>query len=66
MDLEKAAELFKRDHLPVELQKISKSFHDLAVIIITDSRPSAETTLAVRKLWEVKNLVVYVHSSSGE
>ena len=63
MDQNKIEELFRYNHLPEHLQAKSKPFHDMATTIVAESPPSAEQTLAIRKLWEVKNLVVWIASS---
>lgn len=54
--------LFRYTHLPEHLQAVSKPFHDMAHDIVSQAPPSAEQTLALRKLWEVKNLVVWIAS----
>ena len=59
MDKAKIDNLFRYDHLPPFLQKVSKPFHDMAHLIVELNPPSAEQTLALRKLWEAKNLVVF-------
>ena len=51
--------LFRYAHLPDFLQEASKPFYDLAMHLVDTLLPSAELTLAIRKLWEAKNLAVY-------
>jgi hypothetical protein len=55
-DVEK---LFQFAHLPKHLQDVSYPFHKLATTLFTELPPSAELTLALRKLWEAKNLAVW-------
>ena len=59
MDKTKVASLFRYSHLPEHLQEVSKSFHDLAMNLVETLPASAELTLAVRTLWEAKNLAVF-------
>lgn len=59
MDKTKIENLFRYDHLPEFLQEVSKPFHDMGIDLIDKLPPSAELTLALRKLWETKNLAVY-------
>jgi hypothetical protein len=49
---------FAYAHLPDELQKVSKPFGDLATALCTTLRPSAERTVALRKLLESKDAAV--------
>lgn len=59
------ATLFRYGHLSAPLQEVSKPFHDLAQTL--NAQPaSAEITLAIRKLWEAKNLAVYAVSAQLE
>jgi hypothetical protein len=55
----KVKNLFQYTHLPEHLQNVSKPFHNLALSLIADLPQSAELTLAIRSLWEAKNLVVF-------
>ncbi|CBX87959.1 hypothetical protein [Roseovarius Plymouth podovirus 1] len=57
--MDKVEKLFRYEHLPDHLQEVSKPFHDMAVDLVENLLPSAEVTLAIRKLWEAKNLAVY-------
>lgn len=59
MNKKKVESLFRYEHLPEHLQKVSKPFHDLAVTLTETLLPSAELTLALRTLWESKNLAVF-------
>ena len=59
MDTKKIESLFRYSHLPPHLQKLSKPFHDMAVSLSDTLPPSAELTLALRALWEAKNLAVF-------
>ena len=58
MDKTKITSLFRYSHLPEHLQKVSKPFHDLAMEL-AEYPPSPEMTLAIRALWESKNLAVF-------
>lgn len=49
---------FAFKHLPEDLQKVSEQFHNTAMSICS-LPPSAERTLALRKLWEAKNYAVW-------
>lgn len=60
MDEKKIESLFRYSHLPEHLQAVSKPFYDMAMDIIAQAPPSAEQTLALRHLWDAKNLVVWV------
>lgn len=59
MNEAKIESLFRYAHLPEHLQAMSKPFHDLALSLIAELPQSAELTLAIRSLWEAKNLAVY-------
>lgn len=60
------SKLFRYDHLPPFLQEASKPFYDLAMHLVDTLLPSAELTLAIRKLWEAKNLAVYSATSATD
>jgi len=49
---------FSFAHLPAHLQDISKLFHDLAWHVAGSTMPSAERTVALRKLLEGKDAAV--------
>lgn len=49
---------FKYDHLPAELQTISKPFHDLAVQIEEQLKNGSEKSVTFRKLLEAKDAAV--------
>lgn len=57
--MDKVTSLFRYEHLPKHLQEVSKPFYDMAVHLTENLLPSAEVTLAIRKLWEAKNLAVF-------
>lgn len=59
MDKAKIESLFRYAHLPEHLQEMSKPFHDQATRLVETLPPSAELTLAIRALWEAKNLAVF-------
>lgn len=64
--MDKVESLFRYSHLPEDLQAHSKPFYDLAVKL-TDTLPSsAEYTLAIRALWEAKNLAVFAAVEAKE
>jgi hypothetical protein len=55
----KLLRFFRYDHLPVDLQAVSKPIGDLAVRLINESSgPSAELTAGLRKLIEAKDCFV--------
>ena len=60
MTYDQVHELFSFEHLPDDLAAVSEPFHDLAVEILESVTICEEQTLALRKLWEAKNLVVWV------
>lgn len=49
---------FKYDHLPADLQEVSKPFCELAQQMAQRSPESQETTVALRKLLEAKDAAV--------
>lgn len=49
---------FQWRHLPPHLQRVSAPFHDLAAQIVDTLSPSAERTVALRKLLESKDAAV--------
>lgn len=49
---------FSFDHLPAQLQIISKPLHDLAVKMDEELPESAEKTVGLRKLLEAKDCFV--------
>lgn len=49
---------FKYDHLPAPLQEVSKPFCELAEHVASTIEPSAERTVALRKLLESKDAAV--------
>ena len=59
MNEEKVKNLFRYEHLPPHLQLVSKPFHDMALTILKETMATPEQTLALRKLWEAKNLIVW-------
>jgi len=66
MDKAQVESLFRYAHLPEHLQVINKPFHDLALTIIAELPASAERTLAIRSLWEAKNLAVFAKVEAKE
>lgn len=63
--LEDVNKMFAIDHLPPDLQTVSGAFRHLAVIMFTELEPCAETTLALRKLWEAKSYAVWVAANAA-
>ena len=59
VDINKVESLFRFSHLPEDLQAVSKPFYLLAIKLVYEQKPSAELTLAIRHLWEAKNLAVF-------
>ena len=51
--------MFAYRHLPENLRKVSKPIHDLAVDVFNNTAPCEERTIALRKLWEAKNYLVW-------
>jgi len=52
---------FDYNHLPPKLQEVSKPFGDLAGSLVSKLAPSAERTVALRKLLESKDAAVRAH-----
>jgi hypothetical protein len=49
---------FESGHLRIDLQPLVESFKGLAVLIVATNSPSAERTVALRKLLESKDAAV--------
>ncbi len=49
---------FEFDHLPEPLQRVSRPFRILALVILEVTEPSAEQSVALRKLLESKDAAV--------
>jgi hypothetical protein len=49
---------FEYDHLPAELQAVSRPFHDLAYAMVERGLEGAELTVGLRKLLEAKDCIV--------
>lgn len=64
--MKKAESLFRYSHLPPHLQEVSRPFYDLATKLVDTLPPSAEATLALRSLWEAKNLAVFAAVEANE
>ena len=58
--VESILQFFAYDHLPGNLQAVSRPFCDLAVTI-ADGPQNAEVTVALRKLLEAKDAAVRAH-----
>jgi hypothetical protein len=61
-------QFFGYDHLPLELQDISKQFHDLAQLLVGSLPRNPERTVALRKLLEAKDCAVrtVLYTDEGE
>ena len=55
---ERMLKWFRYDHLPKDLQAVSKPFSALAAMIVMRLKPGAERTVALRKLLESKDAAV--------
>lgn len=64
--MDKVTSLFRYQHLPDHLQVMSQPFHDLAKALTEHLPHSAEYTLALRSLWEAKNLAVFATVEATE
>ena len=51
-------QFFSYEHLPPHLAVISKRFHDLAHVIVSETPRNPERTTALRKLVEAKDCAV--------
>jgi hypothetical protein len=51
-------QFFSYEHLPAELQEVSKQFHELAVKLTETLPRNPERTVALRKLMESKDCAV--------
>lgn len=51
-------QFFKYDHLPNELQNVSKPFGELAEKVVAELPRNPERTVALRKLLEAKDAAV--------
>ncbi len=58
MSPDRMLKFFAFGHLPPALQEVSKPFHDLANTLCERLTPSAERTVALRKLLESKDAAV--------
>lgn len=56
--MDRMMQFFNYDHLPNHLQKISKPFYDMAIIITTTCPSNPERTAGLRKLLEAKDCIV--------
>lgn len=63
---DKVVSLFRYDHLPLHLQAASEPFFKLAMHLTENLPHSAEYTLALRSLWEAKNLAVFATVEAKE
>lgn len=55
---EQIYQFFGYQHLPSDLQDVSKPFHDLATVIIDTLPRNPERTVALRKLLEAKDCAI--------
>lgn len=51
-------QFFAFDHLPANLQGVSRPFHDLAASLVSSLPRNPERTVALRKLLEAKDCAV--------
>lgn len=51
-------QFFKYEHLPPNLQEVSKPFGDMAQMIVTNFPSNPERTAGLRKLLEAKDCIV--------
>lgn len=58
MNEERMLKWFEWDHLPENLQRVSKPFADLAQKICNHIEPGPERTVSLRKLLEAKDAAV--------
>lgn len=56
---------FKYDHLPAQLQAVSKPFGELAEHLVYTLTPGPERTVALRKLLESKDAAVRAALDAG-
>ena len=56
---------FSFEHLPANLQEVSKPFAELAYTIAATVEPGPERTVALRKLLEAKDAAVRAELSPG-
>lgn len=54
-------QFFEYSHLPEDLQKVSKSFHELAHDLVLTTPRNPERTAGLRKLMEAKDCIVRAH-----
>jgi hypothetical protein len=66
MNEDKMLRWFQYNHLPEDLQSISKVFASLAIFINDNITPSAERTVALRKLLESKDAAVRAYIETKE
>jgi len=64
--MNKVTSLFRYSHLPPHLQVMSQPFYELAQALTEHLPHSAEYTLALRSLWEAKNLAVFATVEARE
>jgi hypothetical protein len=56
--MEPMLQFFSYEHLPANLQVISRPFHDLAIGLVSTLPRNPERTVALRKLLEAKDCAV--------
>ena len=66
MNEDKMLRWFQYSHLPEDLQSISKEFSNIAYFIVAYTKPSAERTVALRKLLESKDAAVRAYIETKE
>ncbi|MGW3442165.1 hypothetical protein [Streptomyces sp. NPDC001076] len=60
--VERLLDNFRYDHLPAELQEVSRPFHDLAHQL-AEMLTGLEITRALERLWDAKNWAVLAASN---
>jgi hypothetical protein len=56
--MDRMLQFFSYEHLPKDLQAVSKPFHDLAHSIVATYPANPERTVGLRKLLEAKDCIV--------
>jgi hypothetical protein len=59
-------QFFAYEHLPANLQTVSKPFCDLAQVVVETLPRNPERTVALRKLLEAKDAAVRAAGARGE
>jgi ribosomal protein S11 len=65
MNEERMMKWFAFEHLPANLQAMSREFHKLAEVVCSMADPGPERTAALRKLLEAKDAAVRARLHPG-